>query len=361
MFDTNYHHAIIWWLNDCAPQGLFATDEEFIIRGWNCWLERQSPWLARDVMGRPLFEVLPELVESQMDRFYRDALIGHSHEVVTFDAHLKKEHAARIEPLVQDGLIVGTITQLEDISARLALEAASRAKDRFLARLAHDMRVPLSTMLGWISLMKSSRLNDRMFHRAVKSLERSALVQVQLIDDLLDISSIASEKLRLRPETIDLVPLVRMSVEAFRPMAENKRIQLSEAIPEQEAIVLVDIIRMEQIISNLLSNALKFTPGGGSVRIQLRRSESRVELTVQDNGIGISPEALPHIFDPFWQADEDSKKGLGLGLSIVKYLVQQQGGSIRAESPGPLRGSSLIVELPIAASSSETGDQRDAA
>src|SRR5438270_774322 len=153
MFDPDYHHALVWWINESSPQGLLATDAEFIIRGWNGWLERQSPWLATEVMGRHLFEVLPELAKGKVDRFYRDALNGHSHEFIKFDARLKKEHAARIGPLMQDGLIIGTITLLEDITERVALESANRTKDKFLARVCHDLRIPLSSMLGWIGIL----------------------------------------------------------------------------------------------------------------------------------------------------------------------------------------------------------------
>ena len=158
--------------------------------------------------------------------------------------------------------------------------------------------------------------------------------------------------------------IVHLSVEAFQPIAENKGIHLDEAIPEQKVIAHIDAIRLQQVISNLLSNALKFTPAGGSVQVGLRVAESRVELVVHDNGMGISQEALPHIFKAFWQADdtkEVSVKGLGLGLSIVQHLVQQHGGSVRAESPGRFRGSSFIVELPIAATRPANGDQQGAA
>jgi len=364
MFDPNYHHAIVWWINESSPQGLLATDAEFMIRGWNCSLERQSPWLATDVMGRHLFEVLPELAKSEVDRFYRDALNGRSHEFVKFDTRLKKEHAARIGPLMQDGLIIGTITLLEDITERLKLEAANRAKDQFLARVCHDLRVPLSTMLGWISVLKTVCPKELTLNRAIESLDRSASVEIQLIDDLLDISKIAYEKLQLRQEASDLVRIVHLSVEAFQPLAEKKGIHIDETIPEQKVIAYVDAIRMQQIISNLLSNALKYTPAGGSVQVGLRVAESRAELVVHDNGIGISQEALPRIFEAFWQADdtkETSGKGLGLGLSIVKHLVQQHGGSIRAESPGRLHGSSFIVDLPIAATCPAKGDQQGAA
>jgi signal transduction histidine kinase/ActR/RegA family two-component response regulator len=229
--------------------------------------------------------------------------------------------------------------------------AASQAKDEFLAMVSHELRTPLNSMLGWIRLVKSGRLDDETSARGLETIERNTLAQVQLIEDLLDISRVITGKLSLTVERLDVESVIQAAVDSIRVAAEAKGIRLQTVLDSFACTVSGDRGRLQQVVWNLLSNAIKFTPRGGRVRVQLERVESSVEITVSDTGRGISPEFLPYVFERFRQADAGITRahgGLGLGLAIVRHLVELHGGTVRASSEGEGRGATFVVRLPIA-------------
>jgi PAS domain S-box-containing protein len=236
--------------------------------------------------------------------------------------------------------------------ARSEAEAANRAKDEFLATVSHELRSPLNAILGWALLLRQMKPGAENFERAVESIERNAHLQTKLIEDLLDVSRIISGKLRLTLRPVNLAPLVEQAVESMRPTADARTVRLQAVVNEATPAVLGDPDRLQQILWNLISNAVKFTGKGGQVLVSLERVNSHVKITVSDTGKGITPEFLPYVFDRFRQADSSTTRmhgGLGLGLAIVRHLVELHGGTVRAESPGEGAGATFIVRLPIAA------------
>ncbi|HKO60182.1 MAG TPA: response regulator [Pyrinomonadaceae bacterium] len=241
-------------------------------------------------------------------------------------------------------------------AARAEAEQANRTKDEFLATLSHELRTPLTAILGWSHLVRTGKLEPVQLARALETIERNARSQSQLIDDLLDVSRIITGKLQIEPRAVDLGSIIEAAIEAVRPSFEAKSIKL-ETIIEPEAVVMGDANRLQQVFWNLLSNAVKFTPESGTVRIEARRIAPIVRVSVSDTGIGIKPEFLPFIFDRFRQADGSTTRvhgGLGLGLSIVKHLVQMQNGNVQVHSDGQDQGATFSVEFPLASAGSQS-------
>ncbi|HZG50731.1 MAG TPA: PAS domain S-box protein [Pyrinomonadaceae bacterium] len=240
----------------------------------------------------------------------------------------------------------------EDERERLLSEAqeANRLKDEFLATLSHELRTPLTAILGWSRLLQASDFDEAARTRALRTIERNAQAQTQLIDDLLDTSRIITGKLRLDVRPVDLASVVTAAAETARPAAAARDIRLQTLLDPQAGPISGDPDRLQQVVWNLLSNAIKFTPKGGRVQVRLERVDSHVEVTVADTGRGIAAEFLPHVFDRFRQADQTTTRthgGLGLGLAIVRQLVELHGGSVQVESAGEGRGTSFTVSLPL--------------
>jgi signal transduction histidine kinase/ActR/RegA family two-component response regulator len=238
--------------------------------------------------------------------------------------------------------------------ARLEAEAASRIKDEFLATVSHELRTPLTPILGWVRQLREGGLSGAEQRVALETIERAGSSLVQLIDDLLDVSRITSGKLRVQPRPVELSRVVAAAVEPMRPAADAKGITL-EVDAREGGTVAGDPDRLQQIVWNLVSNAIKFTDAGGRVKVDVRRHEGEVEIRVSDTGQGISPSVLPHVFERFWQADGSSTRtfgGLGLGLAIVRHLVELHGGTVQAGSPGLGLGAVFRVRLPAGAASS---------
>lgn len=236
-------------------------------------------------------------------------------------------------------------------AARTEAEEASRLKDEFLATVSHELRSPLNIIFGWARLLRAGNLDQVAVTRALETIERNATLQAQIIEDLLDVSRIVSGKIHLNIQPFDLAPLIKTAKDAMLPSAEAKKIRLLESLDPQTSPALIDPDRIQQVIGNLLSNAIKFTPRGGQVEIRLEQEGSEALISVSDTGIGISPEFLPYVFERFRQADGSSTRkhgGLGLGLSIVRYLVELHGGSVAVESPGKGKGATFRVKLPLA-------------
>ena len=245
--------------------------------------------------------------------------------------------------------------------ARAEAERASSTKDEFLATLSHELRTPLSAILGWAHILRSRRMSEAELHEGLKVIERNARMQTELIEDLLDMSRITSGKMRLDVQPVEPATFIEAALETVRPAAEAKGITLSKLLDPAAGPVMGDPNRLQQIVWNLLSNAIKFTGKDGRVQVLLERVSSHVEITVADTGIGIKPEFLPHVFDRFRQADSSATrtaKGLGLGLSIVKHLVELHGGSVHVTSPGEGHGATFSLQIPLTVVHRKAGARR---
>lgn len=234
---------------------------------------------------------------------------------------------------------------------RHAAEGANRAKDEFLATLSHELRSPLGTILTWVTLLKEGKLDEKRRVQGLGAIERSTQLQVKLIGDLLDVSSIISGKTRLEIGSVDLAQIVQAALDGIRSAAEAKKLVVTSAVDGDVPRIAGDAMRLLQVLQNLCSNAVKFTPAGGRIGLAVRRRDGAVEIEVRDTGKGIAPEFLPHIFERFRQADASTTRfegGLGLGLAIVLHLVEMHRGSVAAESAGVGQGATFRVRLPIA-------------
>ncbi|AFY82784.1 ATP-binding protein [Oscillatoria acuminata] len=227
---------------------------------------------------------------------------------------------------------------------------ANQIKDEFLSIVSHELRTPLNSILGWTQLLRTRKLNETMQNKALETIERNAKQQVNLIDDILDVSRIIRGKIRLKLRPVNLIPIVEAALDTMLPTAESKGIEIDFNFDPAVALVSGDSDRLQQVAWNLFSNAVKFTPNGGSISVAIAQTDSYITLKVQDTGIGINPDFLPHIFEGFRQADSSTTRaygGLGLGLTIVRHLVELHGGKVQALSEGEGQGATLMVQLPI--------------
>ncbi|MDQ2974791.1 MAG: PAS domain S-box protein [Acidobacteriota bacterium] len=261
----------------------------------------------------------------------------------------------RVSPLRDSkGRIVrwfGTNTDV-DKQRRTAeeLREANRLKDEFLATVSHELRTPLTAILGWAHLLRGGQMERQTATRALETIERNARAQAQLIDDLLDVSRIITGKLRLDVRPVDPGSFIESAIEALGPAAAAKDVRIQKVMDTGVISIAGDPARLQQVVWNLLSNAIKFTPKGGRVQVSLQRVNSHIEIAVSDSGVGIKPEFLPHVFERFRQADQTSTRqygGLGLGLAIVRHLVELHGGTVHAESVGEGSGATFVVKLPV--------------
>jgi signal transduction histidine kinase len=251
---------------------------------------------------------------------------------------------------VARGLLEKERSQLlaRERAARAQAEEANRAKDEFLAIVSHELRTPLSAMLGWSRMLATGKLDPETVKRGIEAIERNARAQTQLIGDLLDISRITTGKLHLNARPLKLDPIISGVLDAMSPAAQAKQISLQMKLAEDAGLISGDPDRMQQIVWNILSNAIKFTPAGGRVEVAVSRIDTCVEISVADTGQGISAEFLPHVFERFRQADSSTTRkfgGLGLGLSIVRHLVELHGGLIQVQSEGEGKGSTFTVRF----------------
>jgi len=238
----------------------------------------------------------------------------------------------------------------QEQAARAEAEAANQAKDEFLSVLSHELRTPLTAIMGWVGLLRMGRLDAATVTQGLEAIERSTQLQVRLVEDLLDVSRIVAGDLAINPVVLPLASLIEGVVNAMRPTAEAKEVHLAMHLDRETGEVWGDPNRLQQVIWNLLSNGIKFTPRGGQVQVQLGKSGSHARIVVSDTGEGIRPELLPHVFKRFWQADSTSTRphgGLGVGLTIVHHIVELHGGTVRADSAGEGQGATFTVDLPL--------------
>jgi signal transduction histidine kinase/ActR/RegA family two-component response regulator len=253
-------------------------------------------------------------------------------------------------------LIVAT---MQAQTAEEHAEQANRLKDDFLATVSHELRTPLNAVLGWARMLKARQLTEDRAGQAVETIERNAASLGHIIDDLLDVSRIIAGTLHMTPQPIDLVAVTQAGLEVVKPLAGSKQVHLRFSHePEATAMVSGDGVRLQQVIWNLLANAVKFTPNGGRVDVSVERAGASIEVNIADTGQGIDPEFLPHVFERFRQADGAPSRrhgGLGLGLAIVRQLVELHGGTVHAASAGVGRGSTFTVRLPALAAGAHFG------
>jgi PAS domain S-box-containing protein len=368
------------WFDELSDSGIFTTDANLIIRSWNRWLEAQTGIPAAKAVGTGLYVLFPGLRDRGLDQYYQDALGG---EVRVLSERLHRylipinrsgsggsemAQSARIAPLSVDGVVAGTITVLEDVServaserelrsqiavaerARLAAEDASKLKDEFLATLSHEIRTPLNAVLGWVRILRTQPKNKSR-ERGLEVIERNAISQLRLVEDLLDMARVISGKLRLDVAVIQLETVTHLAMEVVAPAAAAKHIEVHAAFAPDLPPVTGDSDRLQQAIWNLLSNAVKFTGRDGRIDVDITHAADSVVLTVRDTGQGIRRDFLPYVFDRFRQQDATAARregGLGLGLALVRQIAELHGGTVSAHSDGENKGARFSIVLPAA-------------
>jgi signal transduction histidine kinase/ActR/RegA family two-component response regulator len=299
------------------------------------------------VGGSPVADQLEAIIEV-IPLLSRSLLSEQSSVAAAGNAQAARTAASQAHTLAEK--LSATRAELQ--GALAAAEAAGRAKDDFLAVVSHELRTPLNAILGWVQLILMGRLDAATHKRALESIERNAKSQARLIEDILDMSRIVAGRFRLNVAAVDLATTIEAALDVVRPAAEAKGVRLHAVLDSQLAPISGDSERLQQVLWNLLSNAITHTPGGGRIFVKLQRVNSHVEMCVEDSGKGIDAAFLPHIFERFRQEENSATRrhtGLGLGLAITRHLVELHGGEISAESDGPSRGSRFTVKLPLAA------------
>ena len=347
---------------------VFATDLNGNVTFLNPAAERMTGWQLDDVRGRRHDEVF-QLTEARTDGAAHISDQPHYTFLLTKDGtELPVEQ--RRSPINDAGAkVIGEVVVFHDVSerrrtdrererllaneraARSEAEASNRLKDEFLATVSHELRTPLNAIIGWTSMLKQDDPTPEQIKKALNVVERNAKIQNDLIGDMLDVSQIVSGKLLIETAPVDLVPVIRSAVDTLYPASTAKSISITTSFGAENTVVNGDGERLQQIFWNLLSNAIKFTPAGGSVDVSLRERSPNIAVEFRDSGIGISSEALAHVFERFRQVDASAKRhygGLGLGLAIVRHLVELHGGKVHAESEGSGRGATFTVEFPAA-------------
>jgi PAS domain S-box-containing protein len=359
-------------------EGVYALDREGRLTFMNAAAERMLGWRESELLGRFIHDVihfqradgtpLPATECPLLGVMQSGTTVRIEEDVFTRRNRSTFPVSYTSSPIVTGGEVVGAILTFYDISdrreaeqKRLALlareqearqdaEAANRLKDEFLATLSHELRTPLNAIMGWAHLLRTGTLDEATAARAMETIDRNAKAQNQLINDILDVSRIITGKLHLAMQPLELAPVVEAALETLRPAAEAKKIRLEASLEPAAGTLSGDPDRLQQVVWNLLSNAIKFTPKGGRVQVRLRRVDAQAVIVVADSGPGISPEFLPHVFERFRQGDASTTRshvGLGLGLAIVRHLVELHGGTVEASSPGEGQGSTFSVRLPL--------------
>jgi PAS domain S-box-containing protein len=365
-----------YWLAaiiESAEDAIISKTLEGVIMSWNQGAERIFGYKSDEVIGKPVTILIPPDHHNEepsiLARLRSGERVEHYETVrIRKDGQLI-DVSLTVSPIKDaNGQIIGAskiardITEQKRIKARLKellqrahksrrqAEEVGRLKDEFLATVSHELRTPLTAMIGWVGMLRSGKLNEADIKIGLETIERNVKVQAQLVDDLLDVSRIVSGKMYLSIQPLRLHSVIEAAVEVIRPAAEARKIKLLMNVDRKAGRVAGDYNRLQQVVWNLLSNAIKFTPGGGQVQIQLERVGSSAQVTVSDNGTGIKADFLGAVFDRFRQADGSIARttgGLGLGLSIVKSIVELHGGTVKALSEGAGKGATFAVTLPI--------------
>jgi PAS domain S-box-containing protein len=351
-----------------------------IVTSWNRAAERLFGFTSQEMVGQSILRIIPPELHSEEEQILAELRRGRRierYETERLHKDGRRLHISLTISPIRDasGTIVGAaklahdITELRERQAQLKQSAADRdlllqseraaraeaerlgrLKDEFLATLSHELRTPLNAIQGWAQILRHHNVSPQDFQRGLEAIDRNVHAQTQIVNDLLDMSRIISGQALLEVRPMNLQEVIQAALDSVRPSAESKGIRIQTLLDSGLGPVRGDPHRLQQVLWNLLANAIKFTPKSGRVTLALERVDSHAEITVDDNGIGIEPEFLPFVFDRFRQADAGIGRrygGLGLGLSIVKSLVELHGGSVRVRSPGRDRGSTFTVALPI--------------
>ncbi len=350
-----------------------SKDLEGVITSWNRGAERILGYTAAEVVGNHISMLVPpehiEDVDAILSRIRRGEKVDHYQTKRRRKDGTVIDVSLTVSPIRNErGEIIGASKVGRDItaekraleererlleaaqSARADAEAANRLKDEFLATLSHELRTPLNAILGWARILGTGPVDPEDLREGLEVIDRNARMQTQIVEDLLDISRVISGNLRLDVQRVNLLDVINAAIATATPAAEAKGVRVKKVLDPLAGQVSGDPARLQQVIWNLLTNAVKFTPKGGHVKVLLERVNSHVELSISDTGIGIKPEFLPHVFERFRQEDSSTTRrhgGLGLGLAIVKQLTESHGGAVRAKSPGEGQGATFVVSLPI--------------
>jgi PAS domain S-box-containing protein len=357
-----------------SDDAIISKDLNGVITSWNLGAERMYGYNVDEIIGKSVLLLLPDDRKEEettiLDKIRKGERFDH------FETLRQRKNgeifpvSLTISPIKDSrGAIVGAskiardITELKRVSAdreqlleseraaRAQAELASRMKDDFLATVSHELRTPLNAIVGWTQVLKESDLRADTLE-GVETIERNARAQAQLIDDLLDLGRISSGKMMLDVHPVDLIEVVRDAIDSVRHAADAKQVTIRTVLNDSRGTLMGDRNRLQQVLWNLLANAIKFTPKGGRVVVTAGRISSHLEIVVSDNGAGISSDFLPHVFDRFRQADASTTRragGLGIGLALVKHLVELHGGEVRAESLGLNQGATFTISLPMVA------------
>jgi len=357
-------------ITDIVPAHISYVDSQQYYRFHN---KKYQEWFRlEEINGKHLKEVLGESVYQSILPYVEIALSGretsYETQVPHSDGSNHTTSVTYVPHINQQGKVEGFVALVQDITdrkraekdkelllqweqaARSQAEAANRTKDEFLATLSHELRTPLNAILGWIQLLRCRNLDQDTTNIALETIDRNSRALAQLIEDVLDVSRIIQGKLCLNIQPVELMTVIESTVNSMSPAANAKEISIESKLDPSIGIVMGDVNRLQQVMWNLLSNAVKFTPKEGKVYIQTERINSYVQIRVSDTGVGIHPDFLPYAFERFRQADGSTTRthnGLGLGLSIVRHLVELHGGTVDIESPGVNKGTVLIVNLPM--------------
>ena len=350
---------------DSSDDAIISKNLDGIIQSWNHGAHRIFGYRESEMVGQPMMRLLPTDRREEevriLERLRAGERVEHYETVRMCKDGRLIDVSLTISPIRnRAGTVVGASHITRDISAQkrageqLAiahqeLKRADRMKTEFISTLSHELRTPLSAITGWTQILADDP-SPQELAEGIEIIRRNIRVQTQLIDDLLDMSRIESGKLTLDIQRLDLAVVVTAAIETLRPTAEAKVIRVTTAFSSVEGIVMGDKNRLQQVVWNLLSNAIKFTPKAGRIHVTLERVDSHVEIAVSDSGIGIAQEHLTQVFERFSQIDGSTTRrhgGLGLGLSIVKHLVELHGGQVRASSTGLGQGAKFIVSLPL--------------
>ena len=367
--------ALLAGIVDSSEDAIISKSLDGIITSWNHSAERVFGWTAKEAVGQSIIMIIPDELRDEetmiLSRLRQGQRIEHFETIRQTKDGRRLNISLSISPVRnKDGKIIGASKIARDISERVRIEeeraillnseraareraeAASRAKDEFVAMISHEIRSPLNAILGWAQMLRQGTLDQAATTNALESIERNARAQAQLVSDLLDISRVITGKLRINARPVDITNSLDSALESVRPAADAKQIHIEVDRELYATVVTGDADRLQQVFWNLLSNAVKFTPRGGRVDVKVARVESQLEIAVSDTGAGISEEFLPFIFDRFTQADTTTARrhaGLGLGLAIVRHIIELHGGTVSAESQGVGKGATFRITLPVRA------------
>jgi PAS domain S-box-containing protein len=347
---------------ESSDDAIASKDLNGIVQTWNRAAERMFGYTAEEMIGRSIRCIIPPDRQREEDevlaRIRAGKSIDHYETVRMRKDGTLLEVSLSVSPMrAPSGEVIGASKIARDVTEQKRvlreLEEANRSKEEFLANLSHELRTPLNAILGYARILRTPGIDQGTHERAAEVIERNGKMLSKLVSDVLDISRIAAGKTRLNRRSCDLVAVLDAALDVVRPGADAKGVRLERDVPPGRVNVVVDPDRIQQVLWNLLANAVKFTPRGGVITTSLRPNPHDLVIAVYDTGIGIERSVLPYIFQRFRQGDNGGNReqaGLGLGLSLVRHFVELHGGRVTASSEGPGRGATFVVTLPVAPS-----------